>query len=386
MWHKLFPLVYERYLAKQIYQSFLFILFALMSLFVFFDFIAEISSLSDSYTLLLAFLTVLLRVPSRLVEIMPIAGLIGGIYVMASMAAQSEYTILRVAGLNTRKALVTLMKIAFPIAIIILLMSEVVGPFTESLSKNLRLAAINQGNEVLEFRSGAWIKDKLRGNDGKGAVKDGIRYINIGSLEKNETIKGFRMYEFDTNHRLLLSRTAETVKFIGDGQWQLSKVTETRFTEIVSGDRLDPSFSTQIKQSDQLDIETDVSPQLLGSLLIKPERLSIIDLFGYINHLRNNKQDYQRYAISFWKKVIYPFTILVMLALALPFAYLQTRSGGIGYKVFGGIMLGISFQLFNSLFSHAGLLGEWPAILSAALPALLYFIFAVFGIRWVSKV
>jgi lipopolysaccharide export system permease protein len=386
MWHKLFPLVYERYLAKQIYQSFLFILFALMSLFVFFDFIAEISSLSDSYTLLLAFLTVLLRVPSRLVEIMPIAGLIGGIYVMASMAAQSEYTILRVAGLNTRKALVTLMKIAFPIAIIILLMSEVVGPFTESLSKNLRLAAINQGNEVLEFRSGAWIKDKLRGNDGKGAVKDGIRYINIGSLEKNETIKGFRMYEFDTNHRLLLSRTAETVKFIGDGQWQLSKVTETRFTEIVGGDRLDPSFSTQIKQSDQLDIETDVSPQLLGSLLIKPERLSIIDLFGYINHLRNNKQDYQRYAISFWKKVIYPFTILVMLALALPFAYLQTRSGGIGYKVFGGIMLGISFQLFNSLFSHAGLLGEWPAILSASLPALLYFILAVLGIRWVSKV
>ena len=386
MWHKLFPLVYERYLAKQIYQSFLFILFALMSLFVFFDFIAEISSLSDSYTLLLAFLTVLLRVPSRLVEIMPIAGLIGGIYVMASMAAQSEYTIFRVAGLNTRKALVTLMKIAFPIAIIILLMSEVVGPFTESLSKNLRLAAINQGNEVLEFRSGAWIKDKLRGNDGKGAVKDGIRYINIGSLEKNETIKGFRMYEFDTNHRLLLSRTAETVKFIGDGQWQLSKVTETRFTEIVSGDRLDPSFSTQIKQSDQLDIETDVSPQLLGSLLIKPERLSIIDLFGYINHLRNNKQDFQRYAISFWKKVIYPFTILVMLALALPFAYLQTRSGGIGYKVFGGIMLGISFQLFNSLFSHAGLLGEWPAILSASLPALLYFILAVLGIRWVSKV
>lgn len=386
MWHKLFPLIYERYLAKQIYLAFAFILFALMSLFIFFDFIAEISDISGSYTLLWAFFTVLLRVPSRLVEIMPIAGLIGGIYVMASMAAQSEYTILRVAGLDTSKALITLMKIAFPIALLILLMSEVVGPFTESLSKNVRLAAVNQGKEVLEFRSGAWIKDKLRGNDGKGAIKDGIRYINVGSLEKNETIKGFRMYEFDTNHRLLLSRTAETVKFIGDGQWQLNKVTETRFTEIVGGDRLDPSFTTQIKKSDQLEIETDVSPQLLGSLLIKPDRLSIIDLFGYINHLRDNKQDYQRYAISFWKKVIYPFTILVMLALALPFAYLQTRSGGIGYKVFGGIMLGISFQLFNSLFSHAGLLGEWPAVLSASLPALLYFILAVLGIRWISKV
>ena len=81
-----------------------------------------------------------------------------------------------------------------------------------------------------------------------------------------------------------------------------------------------------------------------------------------------------------------PFTILVMLALALPFAYLQTRSGGIGYKVFGGIMLGISFQLFNSLFSHAGLLGAWPPFLSAVIPALIYFILAIAGIRWVSKV
>ena len=341
---------------------------------------------TNTYTVLLAFITVLLRVPSRLVEIMPIAGLIAGIYVMANMAAQSEYTILRIAGLDTKKALVTLMKIAIPIAFLILLMSEVLGPMSEGFSKNVRLSALNQGKEVLEFRSGAWIKDKLRGDDGRGQVQKGIRYINVGSLETNEIIRGFRMYEFDGEYRLLLSRTAETVQFVGSGVWRLNKVTETRFTEINSSNRLDPSFSTTIKRADSLDIETEVSPALLGALLIKPDRLSIINLFSYINHLQENKQDYQRYAISFWKKVIYPFTILVMLALALPFAYLQTRSGGIGYKVFGGIMLGISFQLFNSLFSHAGLLGAWPPFLSAVIPALIYFILAIAGIRWVSKV
>jgi lipopolysaccharide export system permease protein len=386
MWQKLFPLVYERYLAKQIYLSFAFILFALTSLFVFFDFIAEIKDTNNTYSVTLAFLTVLMRVPSRLVEIIPIAGLIGGIYVMANMAALSEYTILRIAGLDTKKALITLMKIAIPIALLILLMSEVLGPFTEGLSKNIRLSALNQGRETLEFRSGAWIKDKLRDNDGRGKIKNGIRYINVGALENNQTIRGFRMYEFDEKYNLLVSRTAETVKFVGDGSWRLNKVTETRFTESRGENILDPSFNTEIKRLDTLDIDTDVSPQLLGALLIKPDRLSIIDLFNYINHLKENKQDYQRYAISFWKKVIYPFTILVMLALALPFAYLQTRSGAIGYKVFGGIMLGISFQLFNSLFSHLGLLGEWPALVSAITPAMIYFVLALIGIRWVSKV
>jgi lipopolysaccharide export system permease protein len=386
MWHKLFPLVYERYLAKQIYLAFAFILFALTSLFIFFDFIAEMGYASATYPIFMVFLTVLMKAPSRLVEIMPIAGLIGGIYVMANMAAQSEYTILRIAGLDTRKSLKTLMKIAMPIAFVILIMSEIFGPLSESISKNMRLSAINQGKEILEFRSGAWIKDKLRGSDGKGQVQQGIRYINVGSLETNEIIRGFRMYEFDGEYRLLLSRTAETVQFIGNGVWRLNNVTETRFTEIATSNRLDSSFSTQIKRSPSLDIETDVSPELLGALLIKPDRLSIINLFSYINHLQENKQDYQRYAISFWKKVIYPFTILVMLALALPFAYLQTRSGGIGYKVFGGIMLGISFQLFNSLFSHAGLLGAWPPFISAVIPALMYFLLAIAGIRWVSKV
>jgi lipopolysaccharide export system permease protein len=75
-----------------------------------------------------------------------------------------------------------------------------------------------------------------------------------------------------------------------------------------------------------------------------------------------------------------------MVALALPFAYLHSRAGSVSFKVFGGIMLGISFQLFNSLFSHAGLLGAWPPFLSAVIPALIYFILAIAGIRWVSKV
>ena len=384
MWHKLFPYVYERYLARQIYWSFLFILFALIALFVFFDFIGEMGDTNESYSSLVAFITVLLRVPSRMVEVMPIAVLIAGIYTFASMASQSEFTVLRVGGLHTEKAAWSLLKMALPLAVLILVMSELVGPFTENLSKNVRLSALNSGREALQLKSGAWIKDKLRNSQGE--VIDGSRYINVGAIETNGSIRGLRMYEFDKNHRLLSSRTAELVEFKGEGVWDLRKVTETQFKELPASHPLDPSFSTRITKVDQLTIRTEVNPQLLGALLIKPDRLSILDLFSYINHLQENKQDYQRYAISFWKKIIYPFTVIVMLMLALPFAYLQTRSGGIGYRVFGGIMLGISFQLFNSLFSHLGLLGEWPAWLSSIIPASIYLILALIGIRWVSKV
>lgn len=385
MWNRLFPLTYERYLARQIYLSVTFILFALVSLFVFFDFIAEMNDTGNVYTMLMAFLTVIFRIPGRIVEVMPIAALIGSIYVCANMAAQSEYTILRVAGLQPISALKTLLKIAIPIAISTLIFSEAIGPLTERLSRNIKIAAVNSGKETLDLRSGAWIKDKRRSEGPSGEEIPGMRYINVGQFENNGIFKGVRIYEFDENHKLVIIRNAETVHTIQDGLWELSNVKETYFTESKALSALDPNFSTKILKIDKKYLTTDINPQLLSALLIQPDKMSIWGLFNYIHHLYENKQDYQRYAIAFWKKVIYPFTVLVMLALALPFAYLQTRSGGIGYKVFGGIMLGISFQLFNSLFSHLGLLGEWPSLISAIIPAGIYFILAILGIFWVSK-
>ena len=132
-------------------------------------------------------------------------------------------------------------------------------------------------------------------------------------------------------------------------------------------------------------LESEVTPQILSVLLVSPEKMSIVSLGRFISHLRDNKQDAQRHSIAFWKKVVYPFTIFVMLALALPFAFLKVRAGSVGIKVFGGIMLGMSFQLFNSLFSNVGLLGSWPAFMTALTPPLLYFLLALIGLRWVSK-
>jgi lipopolysaccharide export system permease protein len=61
-----------------------------------------------------------------------------------------------------------------------------------------------------------------------------------------------------------------------------------------------------------------------------------------------------------WKKLVYPLAALVMMALALPFAYLQDRMGAVSVKVFAGIMLGITFHMLNGLFSNLGAINSWP--------------------------
>jgi lipopolysaccharide export system permease protein len=86
-----------------------------------------------------------------------------------------------------------------------------------------------------------------------------------------------------------------------------------------------------------------------------------------------------------WKKLVYPVAVLVMMALALPFAYIHTRSGSVGVKVFSGIMLGIFFHMLNSLFSHLGLLQNWSPPFSALLPSAVFLAAALSMMWWTER-
>jgi lipopolysaccharide export system permease protein len=121
---------------------------------------------------------------------------------------------------------------------------------------------------------------------------------------------------------------------------------------------------------------------MVSVALLKPERMKTIDLFQYIQHLDANGQTALRYEIEFWKKVFYPLSCLVMVVLALPFAYLHFRSGGIASYVFGGVMIGISFFLLNNVFSYIGTLQNWVPWLTAAAPGLLYSVFSLAAFGW----
>ena len=380
----LFPKIFEKYLARQIYVNFLFILFALIALFIFFDYLNEVNNLRGNYTNYLAFLHILLKSPSRLVELIPMAGLIGAIYVFAQMASQSEFTILRMAGLNASRGLWTLFKIGIPIIISTFVLSEWVGTYCDTKAEEMRSAALNEalGNS---FKTGTWIKDKLKDPDGNGPQKPGIRFVNVGLIKNRGEISQIRMYEFNENRQLQVIREAKSGSYDERGFWNLRNVTETRVIEYPKPNPIDTVYRSTSSTFQEQRLQSEVTPDILAVLLISPERMSIINLNRFINHLEDNQQNSQAYQLALWKKLIYPFTILVMLCLALPFGYLHARSGGISLKVFGGIILGMSFILFNTLFSHIGLLGSWPPFVTAVIPLSVYLAMAFIALIWVAR-
>ncbi|ABI88073.1 LPS export ABC transporter permease LptG [Burkholderia ambifaria] len=379
--------LYEKYFARQIYVTFIFILFAFSGLFFFFDLISELNSVGHgNYKFGYAVLRVALQTPSRFYEIIPVAALISAIYVFAQMAANSEFTIFRVSGLATNQALRSLLKIGIPLVIITYLIGEFVGPYADQLSERVRLQALG-ASVSSNFQSGVWVKDTLAARENGEQV---TRFVNVGNLSPDSTISNVRIYEFDSKFQLQNVRIAQTGRYEPPGHWLLTGVTETELTPIkpISGapaDALNPVYRSQQVTLPEYRLRSDLTPQILSVLLVSPERMSLINLFRYIQHLRENQQDTQRYDIALWRKLLYPFAVFVMLVLSLPFAYLHTRAGVVGVKVFGGIMLGMSFQLLNTLFSHIGTLNTWPAPLTAATPGLIYLALGLFALKWVDR-
>jgi len=165
-----------------------------------------------------------------------------------------------------------------------------------------------------------------------------------------------------------------------DGVWTLQGVRLTRWPA---------------QQGDDVRVQEDALPSyrwtsslkadVVAAAVLPASTMSTIDLWRYTSHLNQQEQAAQRYAIQFWKKALYPFACLVMVALALPFAYLHARSGGISLKVFGGILLGISFVLLNNVAGHLGLLHNWKPWAVAAAPSLLYLLLSLGAFAWLVR-
>lgn len=374
--------VLQRYFAVEIIRSVFFVTLALLALITFFDLMAELRSVSQNgYQLQHAFLYVILGIPNNIYDFMPIAVLIGTIYVMAQFAQNSEFTIMRASSMSSKVAAIMLGKVAFVFIIGTFILGELVAPISEKTANKVKLnatgASVTQG-----FRSGLWAKDLIHHNGVEGLVT-GSRFFNVKEVLPDRTLIGVKIYEFDTDFHLTKEINAQSANYAEKNIWQLVEVTETHFPKNLVTEEMSSENTLKYKSKK---IVSEITPDILAVLFIDdPDHMSAYDLFSYAQHLNESKQNAERYKVAFWKKLTYPFTVLVMMALALPFAFLHARNGGISLRIFSGIMIGMVFYIVNSLFSHVGLLNTWPAFLTAIFPSILFFILAMLGLRYVER-
>jgi len=352
----------RRYIATEIVAATGLVIAALVMLFAFFDLVEQVKDLGrGAYTLRRILLYVLLSMPDHVYALLPVAALIGTLFALAQLVAGSEYTVMRTAGVSTTRFATTLAAIGSLIAALTFVVGEFVAPSAEQLAQRVRSQSIT-GLVAQEFRSGLWIKDDTS-------------FINVVEVLPDTTLRGVRIYDFDRQYRLRSISYAQRGAFQSDRRWLLQDVVQTRFEDM----------KTSVERIAEMRWQSVLEPDLINVLLVRPEQMSAWNLYSYTQHLKENRQKALRYEIALWTKLTHPLAVVVMMVLALPFAYFQGRQTGVGAKIFAGIMLGITFHFLNRLFSHLGLLNDWWPAVSALMPTLTFLVIALGMIWWQER-
>jgi lipopolysaccharide export system permease protein len=359
----------RRLLHGEIGRAVSFVLAGFLALFLFFDLVDELQNLANlasrGYQLHHALWFVALKTPSHLYELMPISVLIGCIFVMARLAQSSEFTILRTGGLAPLKALGTLLQLGLAFVFLTFLIGDYVAPWADR--QGVLIKARFQGNLTVGH-TGAWLKERQA---------ERHFAVNVRSFDGISRMQDIRIHEFNEDGQLLAITSAALAE-ISEGEWRLHQA-QDKSMQINAADKSTHFLS---RQHADLAWPTDISADMVAAAVLSPDRMRTWELFNYMRHLSINNQNAQRYEIEFWRKVIYPLSCLVMLVMALPFAYVHFRSGQISGYVFGGVLVGISFALLNNLFGHAGNLQNWQPWLTAAAPSLIYSAISLLAFWW----
>ncbi len=317
-------------------------------------FIVELDDIGKGqYTLSKAIVYVLLTVPRRGYQFFGYAALIGGLLGMGGLATSGELTALRAAGMSKLRICGSVILTLTVLTVAVMLMGESVAPLAERKADALALAA--KSRDVAIGRGGA-----LWARDGDTVINALHGRTHNGAHGTEVELQDVRVFDFAPAGQLRTLSVAKTATH-ANGHWSLHDVRSTQFQDT----SVESTTQAQARWKSSLD------PNVLALSMIHPEYLSIADLGRNINYMQRNRQDASSYQRAYWGRVFYPFNVLVLAFCAVPFAFGTLRTGGLGKRLFLGIVLAISYYFFQSALVSMGSVYNVNLALANAMPSLL---------------
>lgn len=352
--------ILERYLAKTVVGGTLMVLLVLVALGAFFNFLGEMGRIgSGAYGVPQAVEYVLLSAPQLAWEMFPVSALIGSMLALGTLASGSELVAMRASGLSLIRIARAATTGAALLAVFALLLGDFIAPPAEQYAQSRRALALH-GELSIAGGQGVW-------------ARDGDAFVNVRQLSSEQRIDGIFIFEFDPDGRLRRSVQAAAARFNQQSGWALESVEETLF---------DAHGRTRTESSATRDWPTQLSPDLLNLFVVDPGSLSAIGLSRYVAYLKRSGLDPRRYQHAFWSKLVAPFSVIVMVVLAVPFVSGSQRNTGAGQRLLIGMMVGVAFYMVNRMLGFSGEVFDLNPVVLAWLPA------AVLGaaaVTWLAK-
>lgn len=342
--------IIERYLWKSVLLSILAAWLSLTMLDTFFAFLGELGDVDPKthYGNLQAFIYIVMGTPKRLYDYFPTATLIGSLLGLGNLAANSELTAMRAAGISIRHIIGMTLKLGLVLVLVVFALGEWVAPQTEQMANSFKVQM--RQKQLAVGNQGVWLKD-------------GNRIINVGKMWSEKRLENIAIYQIDPEAgRVTQTLHADSADRLAAGAWSLHNVQRKTIS--------DTGVSVE-HNSDYTEAHL-LPEEVLGIAAVQPNQLAARELADFIAHQQANDLSSERFEQAFWQHFTTPLSTLVMLIIAAPFVFTFQRNAGAGQRIFIGILLGIVFFLLNRILGNVGIVYGVPPLLSAVAPLLMF--------------
>lgn len=342
----------DRYIGKSILGSIFATLLTLVGLSAIIKFVEQFRSVGKgTYDIWQAVAFTGLTIPKDIETFFPMAALLGVLMALGNLASRSELVVMQAAGFSRFKIGMAVMKTALPLVLLTMVIGEWGIPQTEQFARDMRARALS-GGSMLSMKNGVW-------------AKDGNNFVFVRRVTDDAKLNDIYIYTFDQHRNLTELKHANQASYSEDeSKWTLRQVNHSMISkdEITTSNRLSEKW------------ETNLTPDKLGAVSLRPTSLSISGLYNYISFLRETGQDVSRFELTFWRKIFQPVSVGVMMLLALSFIFGSLRSVTAGARIVTGICFGFLFYVVNEIFGQMSVVYNMPAVFGALMPSLLFIV------------
>ena len=353
--------ILSRYLISTVIQDTLLVLLVLLGLQLFIQLVSELQDIGTrNYGLWQALVYVPLLLPDKLYQFFPMAALVGTLMGLGRLANHNELTVMRTSGVSKTKIMWIVIKAALLMLIVIVLIGEGIAPRANYLADRYKTTALNGNKIFINHQNNIWVKEGEN------------NFFHIGSILKNGNLQNITFYQFTSPGNLATASYAKYAHF-AHKHWIFSDIQQTIFQP--------KGVTRQTLVSDSWPLHE--SPHLIGLTATANEQ-SLPILFRYIQYRKHGGLNVSFYQFTFWQRLLQPFSVIVMICLAVPFIFGPLRSATMGLRILTGICCGFIFYILNEMFGPMSMVYQIPPILAAAIPTLL---FAAIGgyLLWLSR-
>ncbi|MCA6063985.1 LPS export ABC transporter permease LptG [Thalassolituus marinus] len=334
----------DAYVARNVFWATVVVVLVIVGLDAIFTLVDELDQLKGGYQFMQALEFMALRLPRRAYEYMPMACLIGCLAGLGTMAANSELTVMRAAGISVGRISLAVLKPMALLMILSMTVAEFAIPVLERIAQSQK--AVAQG------------KDDVLSNKGKGYWhREGNDFMRFTAVEPGGVLHGVTLYEFDVDWELQRVRSA-TRAIYQRSHWQMENVKDV----LVFADR------SEVRNLSSAMWNTELTPESLSVVMVQPRDMSISGLFTYTRYLEKQGLNSDNYLLSFWRKVTQPLGTFALVILGISFIFGPLRAVTPGYRIFSGILVGLIYKYAEEMLAPASIVFGFAPIWASIIP------------------